>query len=130
MERVLQFVVFVVRLGLWILLEADDQVWNRFWKRGEIASEAFFVARPGVVEEVHQELFSAFLVFRKLPYCGAIGDVRERGDAVRAEQWRLELNFFREIGLLRFRQSEQADGVGGAGGLASQHGFHIARRAP
>ena len=41
-----------MRLGVWILLETDDQVWNRFWKRWEIASEAFFVARPGVVAEV------------------------------------------------------------------------------
>ena len=77
MQRILEQQVFIVGVGLRILGEVHDQVWNRFGVRRKVKSRATRVARSGTVDKVGHKLFGLTLILAKAPNHRTIGDMRK-----------------------------------------------------
>src|SRR5258708_32645148 len=96
MHGILKLHVFVWRIRLRILLQPDDQVGGGFRVYWEVTAFRLLITVPGTVDEVAHELFRSFLLLRKAPDRGTIGDMGHCGysHAVPSEQWRLAPFFF------------------------------------
>src|SRR5258708_34295194 len=130
MHGILKLHVFVWRIRLRILLQPDDQVGGGFRVYWEVTAFRLLITVPGAVDEVAHELFRSFLVLRKAPDRGTIGDMGHCGysHAVPSEQWRLEPFFFLFVWVFFFPRREAIYSVLGAGKPLGQRGAETQAR--